>query len=102
VLGLEEVGVEDNFFQLGGHSLLATQVMARIRDAFQVELPLLRLFEAPTVAQLAHLVPEARGVGSQRIPRVSAVAAPADYQKLSEAQLTVLLESMLPGEEGSQ
>jgi amino acid adenylation domain-containing protein len=53
LLGLEQVGVEDNFFMLGGHSLLGTQVIARLRDTFGVDLSLRSIFDSPTIAGLA-------------------------------------------------
>ncbi|OKH37810.1 non-ribosomal peptide synthetase [[Phormidium ambiguum] IAM M-71] len=53
ILGRKQVSIHDNFFELGGHSLLATQLISRIRDRFQVELPLRSIFETPTIAELA-------------------------------------------------
>jgi len=52
VLDTEKIGIHDNFFELGGHSLLATQIISRIRDAFNRELPLRKLFETPTIEGL--------------------------------------------------
>ncbi|HEU4560057.1 MAG TPA: amino acid adenylation domain-containing protein, partial [Longimicrobium sp.] len=56
VLGVGRLGVHDEFFGLGGHSLLATQIVARVRDLFQLELPLQAIFEAPTIARFAQLI----------------------------------------------
>jgi len=53
LLGLEHVGVNDNFFYLGGNSLFGTQLIARLRDAFGVEVPLLKLFDNPSVGELS-------------------------------------------------
>jgi acyl carrier protein len=56
VLGIERVGVNDNFFRLGGHSLLAAQAAARIKEAFGVALELRTFLESPTVAELARQI----------------------------------------------
>jgi amino acid adenylation domain-containing protein len=72
LLGLDRVGVHDNFFALGGHSLLATRVIMRLREEFGPDLPLQLVFEQPTVAQLAEQL-AARQPGAapaQSIPRL--------------------------------
>ncbi len=67
LLGIDQIGVEDNFFDLGGHSLLATQVMSRLHQRLGVDVPLRTLFEARTIAVFAARVDElARGAGEDR------------------------------------
>jgi amino acid adenylation domain-containing protein len=58
VLGLDSIGVDDNFFEIGGHSLLAVRLFAQIEKSFGRNLPLATLFQAPTVRQLARLLRE--------------------------------------------
>ncbi|MCP4656731.1 MAG: AMP-binding protein, partial [bacterium] len=70
VLGFERVGVDDHFFELGGHSLLATQVISRVREVFAVELPVQKLFEAPTVARLAAVVEASREGRERPVPPI--------------------------------
>ncbi len=58
LFGIREVSIYDNFFDLEGNSLLAIQLISRLRNTFQVEFPLEKLFEEPTVAGLAKLIAE--------------------------------------------
>nr|WP_081504208.1 phosphopantetheine-binding protein [Sphingomonas sp. PAMC 26621] len=58
VLKLPDIGVEDDFFELGGHSLTAMQVITRVREAFDLDVPVRALFEHPTIAQMAVAVVE--------------------------------------------
>jgi acyl transferase domain-containing protein len=57
-LGVEQVGINDSFSQLGGHSLLAIRIVAELRKAFQIALPVRALFDAPTVAELSNYIKE--------------------------------------------
>ncbi|WP_414584330.1 amino acid adenylation domain-containing protein [Scytonema sp. PCC 10023] len=67
LLGLEQVSINDNFFELGGHSLLLTQLIFRVRETFQLELPLRSLFEMPTVASLAGSIEMVQNTGFDTI-----------------------------------
>jgi amino acid adenylation domain-containing protein len=62
ILDVESVGVKDNFFALGGHSLLAVRLMAKIQQEFGKSLPLVTLFQSPTIADLANLIKTEKNV----------------------------------------
>jgi len=88
VLQLDKVGIHDNFFDLGGHSLLATQVISRVREAFQMELPLRSIFEKPTVEELTMVIMEKlfeRG-GGEAMPRIL-----AEVESLSDEEARCLI-----------
>ncbi|MBW4649607.1 MAG: amino acid adenylation domain-containing protein [Kastovskya adunca ATA6-11-RM4] len=98
VLNLERVGIDDNFFELGGHSLLATQLISRIRDTFQVELPLRCLFESPTIAELSQGIEATRPTQlEQQIPPLVPVSRSGELP-LSFAQARLwFLDRIAPG-----
>jgi amino acid adenylation domain-containing protein len=97
ILELDTVGVHDNFFDLGGHSLLAIQIISRVRETFDKNVPLVAIFEMPTIAGLASTVEKAINGGSCDLPSI--VPLPRDGPlPLSIAQEQLWqLDEMLPG-----
>jgi amino acid adenylation domain-containing protein len=98
VLRREGVGIQDNFFELGGHSLLATQVLSRVRDAFNVELPLRSIFENPTIANLSREVEAARVAQTPpRIPLLGKLERNGEIPLSFSQQRLWFLDQLEPG-----
>lgn len=89
-LGLDRVGVHDNFFQLGGHSLLGTLLISRVSDAFHTNLSLRHLFESPTVAELAHVIKRGQ---IEQASEGEIAAALKELDGLSDEEVMALLAS---------
>ncbi len=100
LLGRDSIGVEDDFFALGGHSLLATRLIAQVRDAFQVDLPLRQIFERPTVAGVAAAIDQGQSAGPaisdfRDLEQEHALAQLGQLDELSEAEVDALLGDLL-------
>jgi acyl transferase domain-containing protein len=92
LLGIEPVGIHDNFFDLGGDSLLGTQLAAQLRGMFQMEFPLRGLFEDPTVAGAAKIIEAATQTGARQPDKLAEVLK--RIESLSEAEASALLAEL--------
>ncbi|HEU4729359.1 MAG TPA: amino acid adenylation domain-containing protein, partial [Kofleriaceae bacterium] len=100
VLQVRPVGIHDSFFELGGHSLQATQIVSRLASMFGASVPLRAMFETPTIAALAALLPDdpARDAREAAIPRVGRLGEAIDIAALSDDEVNRMLDTFSQGE----
>jgi len=88
ILDVDKVGVQDNFFDIGGHSLMATQVISKIREVFQCEIPLRDIFDEPNIENLAKIIDEVLADGGassvESIQRIDRSIADVDDESDEE------------------
>ncbi len=98
VLGIELVGIEDNFLELGGQSLLAITIVSRIRDKYQVDLPMRSLFDSPTIAQLARQIETLshKQPGQQEVPPIVPVSRHQNLPLAFSQQRLWFFEQLVP------
>ena len=102
MLRREPIGRNDNFFELGGHSLLATQLISRVRQTFEVELPLRTLFDSPTLSEFASAIDRFKRNESKELPKLTRLEAEhrsenllARIDELSDEDVAALLNDAL-------
>ena len=88
ILGVDGIGIYDNFFKTGGHSLLATQLLARTQDVLGIEIPLRLVFDAPTIADFAEALLQDEG-NSERVERT--IELLLSVTELSEEEVEAML-----------
>jgi len=71
ILGINQISIHNNFFELGGHSILATQLISRLQEKFALEIPLRKLFESPTVAQLSQTINQLRTSNGEEVAAIT-------------------------------
>ncbi len=91
LLGIEKIGIYDNFFDLGGNSLSGTQLVSELREKFQVELPLQSLFDDPTISGVAEIIEKEKGKAEETLDVLDDVIS--QVENLSEEEINKILNN---------
>ncbi len=94
ILGIEKIGIYDNFFEIGGHSLRATALLAKVNKEFNIEVPLREIFRKPTIKELAEYIQTSEKVAYPRIEQVEE----REYYPASPAQKRLYVLHLLDKE----